>query len=187
MVLLCSFDFPQTSVIQCFNLFNQLNKHLSSSRQVQSTRYSLTFCLAPLVSCGKLKQTQEDHWLTVTRDSVYLRYTNRLKDIDYHKCLSSTYPYRVRKCIDTSGKVMKGLLRSEHIFYWIDTCFYWNVSSHTSNFWTSNRNFSMFCPSSANLWSTLAASPIWGFLIYTSFIFVKASLRKKTNKKPSKR
>lgn len=51
-------------------------------------------------------------------------------------------------------------------------------SFHTSNFWVSNRSFSRFWLTSASLWSKLAGSPICGFLRYTSFIFVMASLKK---------
>lgn len=48
----------------------------------------------------------------------------------------------------------------------------------TSNFWTSDWNFSMFMAISESLGSTLVGSPIWGFLMYTSFILVRASLVK---------
>lgn len=48
----------------------------------------------------------------------------------------------------------------------------------TSNFWTSNWSFSMFWPISVSRGSTLVGSPIWGFLMYTSFILVRASLER---------
>lgn len=48
----------------------------------------------------------------------------------------------------------------------------------TSNFWTSDWSFSMFMAISVSLGSTLVGSPIWGFLMYTSFILVRASLGK---------
>lgn len=48
----------------------------------------------------------------------------------------------------------------------------------TSNFWTSDWSFSMFWAISVSRGSTLVGSPIWGFLMYTSFILVRASLAK---------
>lgn len=61
--------------------------------------------------------------------------------------------------------------------FFFKNMFIWNDKSLTSYLCASSWSFSMLCRTSSKRGSTLLGSPMWGFLMYTSFILFSASLR----------